>query len=170
MEVAVGTGLAFFEIVRRNPHGTNTGIDLSQGMLAVAEKRLSALPEASYTLCVGTAFDLQVADGSIDVLMNNYLFDLIPFEEMDRVLTEFWRVLKVGGRLILVNMTAGEGFGSRIYERIYRRSPGLMGGCRGVKMASRLLQQGFRVELREYHQQLLFPSEVIRAWKGGEAV
>ena len=33
LEVAVGTGLAFEEMVRRNPRGTNLGIDLSPGML-----------------------------------------------------------------------------------------------------------------------------------------
>ena len=27
LEVAVGTGLAFYEIVKRNPNGTNIGID-----------------------------------------------------------------------------------------------------------------------------------------------
>ena len=31
LEVAVGTGLAFYEIAKRNPNGTNTGIDLSLG-------------------------------------------------------------------------------------------------------------------------------------------
>jgi ubiquinone/menaquinone biosynthesis C-methylase UbiE len=40
LEVAVGTGLAFYEIVKRNPNGTNTGIDLSQGMLEKAKKRV----------------------------------------------------------------------------------------------------------------------------------
>lgn len=37
MEVAVGTGLAFYEIVKRNPHGQNIGIDLSNGMLEKAK-------------------------------------------------------------------------------------------------------------------------------------
>jgi len=39
LEVAVGTGLAFYEIVQRNPHGQNKGIDLSSGMLEKAKKR-----------------------------------------------------------------------------------------------------------------------------------
>ena len=32
LEAAVGTGLAFFEIVQRNPNGINIGIDVSPGM------------------------------------------------------------------------------------------------------------------------------------------
>ena len=38
LEVAVGTGLAFYEIVKRNPEGTNIGIDISSGMLKKARK------------------------------------------------------------------------------------------------------------------------------------
>jgi ubiquinone/menaquinone biosynthesis C-methylase UbiE len=33
LEVAVGTGVAFGEIVRRNRAGRNVGVDLSEGML-----------------------------------------------------------------------------------------------------------------------------------------
>src|SRR5512143_530252 len=163
--VAVGTGLACYEIVRRNPHGHNLGIDLSKGMLEKAEQRLKTLGQANYSLQIGTAFDLQVGDESVDVLMNNYMFDLIPFEDMGRVLGEFRRVLRKGAKLILVNMTEGQRWGSHIYDWIYDLSPKLMGGCRGVKLSDKLQQHGFHVDVQEYHQQLLFPSEVIRAYK-----
>ena len=165
LEVAVGTGLAFYEIVRRNPHGHNLGIDLSKGMLEKAEQRLGTLGKANYSLQIGTAFDLQLEDESVDLLMNNYMFDLIAFEDMGRVLVEFRRLLRKGGKLILVNMTEGERWGSHIYDWIYNLSPKLMGGCRGVKLSDKLQQHGFNVDVREYHQQLLFPSEVIRAYK-----
>lgn len=161
LEVAVGTGLAFVEIVRRNPNGRNVGIDLSPGMLSKAKERLGKLSEANYDLCIGTAFDLKAENESVDLLMNNYMFDLIPYGEMDKILTEFKRVLKKGGRLILVNMTEGEGFGSKIYDTIYNLSPKTMGGCRGVRLSEKLMGHGFAIEVREYHQQMLFPSEVI---------
>ena len=40
-----------------------------------------------------------------------------------------------------------------------------MGGCRGVKLSGKLEQHGFRAEASEYFQQMLFPSEVILAYK-----
>lgn len=52
-----------------------------------------------------------------------------------------------------------------LYDHIYRLSPKSMGGCRGVRMSSRLEEHGFRVGIREYVQQLLFPSEVVLASK-----
>lgn len=164
-EVAVGTGLAFYEILKRNPNGVNTGIDLSKGMLRKAELKAKQLPHANYHLAEGTAFDLSNEGESIDILLNNYMFDLIPFQDMDRIIVEFKRVLKKNGKLILVNMTKGERVGSGIYEFIYNISPKTMGGCRGVMMSEKLRQHGFRVESREYYQQMLFPSEVILAYK-----
>lgn len=165
LEVAVGTGLAFSEIVKKNPNGTNTGVDLSPGMLEKAQKRVSRLSAANYSLGTGTAFDLRVEDESVDTLVNSYMFDLIPFDDMDRIIKEFRRVLKKEGKLILVNMTQGEGWGSKVYDLIYAMSPELMGGCRGVSLSEKLQANGFKVESREYIQQLLFPSEVILAHK-----
>jgi ubiquinone/menaquinone biosynthesis C-methylase UbiE len=165
LEVAIGTGLAFFEIVKRNPDGTNIGIDISAGMLKKAAKRLSPLSGAHYALKKASAFDLDSEDEQFDVLMNNYMFDLISFDQMDVVLKEFNRVLKKGGKLVLVNMTLGEKFGSGIYDLMYRVSPRLMGGCRGIRLSEKLKEHGFCVKLREYHQQCSFPSEVILAQK-----
>ncbi|MEJ2407720.1 MAG: methyltransferase domain-containing protein [Candidatus Thiodiazotropha sp.] len=163
LEVAVGTGLAFQEIVRRNPHGDNSGVDLSPGMLRRAKKRMQSMGDANYRLALGSAETLDQPTGSVDILFNNYMFDLIAFEQMDAITQEFHRVLKPGGKLVLVNMTHGEGFGSGVYERIYQFSPRMMGGCRGVAMADRLQHSGFEIISREYIQQALFPSEVILA-------
>jgi ubiquinone/menaquinone biosynthesis C-methylase UbiE len=167
LEVAAGTGLAFYEIVKSNPDGTNVGIDISDGMLKKAQKRLSKIGNSRYELQLGTAFNLEAEDNQCDLLINNYMFDLIPYDQMDAILTEFKRVIRKGGTLVLVNMTKGEKFGSGIYDFIYRISPKLMGGCRGVQLSERIRRHGFEVKTREYHQQLLFPSEVIIAQKRG---
>ena len=39
LEVAVGTGLTFHEILKANPHGHNTGIDLTPAILEKARRR-----------------------------------------------------------------------------------------------------------------------------------
>lgn len=170
LEVAVGTGHAFQEIVKRNPRGKSTGIDLSEGMLAKARKRLAKVPAAKYTLTRGTALDLQAGTGTVDLLMNSYMFDLLTSGDMDRALSEFKRVLRPGGRLVMVNMTDGKSGWTRIYELVYRLYPKAVGGCRGVTLAEKLKAHGFIVAAREYHQQLLFPSEVIVAYTENDPV
>ena len=163
LDVAVGTGKLFNRIVKRNPNGQNVGIDISHGMLTKAKSRLSKQPNSNYSLYIGSAFDISMDNHSVDILFNNYMFDLISLDQMDIVINEFARVLKPGGKLVLVNMTKAKQFGAGLYERIYRISPTLMGGCRGVQLSNLLTDHGFIIQNREYIQQMLFPSEVILA-------
>jgi ubiquinone/menaquinone biosynthesis C-methylase UbiE len=165
LDVAVGTGKLFNRIVKRNPNGRNVGIDISNGMLEKAKLRLSKQSNSNYSLDIGSAFNITVDNQSVDILFNNYMFDLIPFNQMDAIINEFSRVLKSNGKLVLVNMTKAEYFGAGLYEKIYRISPTLLGGCRGVQLSDLLADHGFIIEKREYIQQMLFPSEVILATK-----
>ena len=141
------------------------GIDISKGMLTKAKAKLSKQPSKNYSLEIGTAFDIQMDENSVDILFNNYMFDLIPFNQMGAIAEEFYRVLKPDGKLVLVNMTKAEKFGAGLYERIYKLSPSFMGGCRGVRQSNILTKNGFNVVTREYIQQMLFPSEIILATK-----
>ena len=100
LDVAVGTGRLFRKIVKQNPDGKNYGIDISEGMLAKAKMKLSKLGNQIYSLEIGSAFDIRMDDGSVDILFNNYMFDLIFFDQMDDVINEFARVLKPGGKLV----------------------------------------------------------------------
>ena len=163
LEVAVGTGLAFERILEANPSGRNEGVDLTDAMLARAQRRVSGAGHTNYRLRVGDAYALDFADDSFDVLINNYMFDLLPESDFPRVLGEFQRVLRPGGRLLMVNMTAGEHWYNGMWPLIYRINPSLLGGCRGVSLVPHLQAAGFvRIE-REYLSQSTFPSEVIAA-------
>ena len=168
LDVATGTGLAFVDVVKRNPDGRNLGIDISEGMLSRARKQLGRAGESNFELLIRSALDIGEPDGSFDVVLNSYMFDLLDEHDWPRAVSEFHRVLKPNGKLVIVNMTFGEALGSNIYEWLYRVSPRLIGGCRGVRLAPVLEENGFSVQSREYVQQSLFPSEVILATKTGD--
>lgn len=142
LDVAVGTGLILADIVKINPTGFNAGIDISSGMLKKAYARFLNTP-AKVELKQATAFEIPYSDGFFDLVINGYMFDLMPVEVMPKILAEFRRVLKPEGRLVLINMTEGERPGSQVYQRIYQLNPALMGGCRGVKMVGQLTEVGF---------------------------
>ncbi len=165
LEVAVGTGRTFAELVARNPSGETVGVDLTEGMLDKARRRLASRDPGTYRLEPGDAFSLPYADSHFDLLVNQYMFDLIPYREMDRIVSEFRRVLRDGGTLVLTNMTEPESVWGRVYTLLYRLSPSVMGGCRPVELSDRLRRHGFEVTKREYLQQMLFPSEVLVAYK-----
>ena len=163
LEVAVGTGLAFERILKANPSGRNEGIDLTEAMLIRAEKRAASAGIKNYRLAVGDAYALDFPDDDFDVLINNYMFDLLPEDDFPTVLAEFRRVLRPGGRLVLVNMTKGVRWYNSIWEWVYRMNPAWLGGCRGVQVLPLLGQIGFVTLGRQYISQMTFPSEVICA-------
>lgn len=97
LEVAIGTGLNL-------PHYPQdvrvTGIDLSPEMLSIARRRASELG-LSVELHEGDAQDLPFPDGSFDTVVCTYSLCNVPDDA--KVVTEMKRVLKPGGRLILVD-------------------------------------------------------------------
>lgn len=163
LEVAVGTGLAFERIIASNPSGRNEGIDLTEAMLDRARKKAHRTGLENFRLQLGDAYDLEFPDDSFDVLVNNYMFDLLPEEDFPKVLEEFRRVLRPGGRLAMVNMTLGERWYHGIWERVYRMNPALLGGCRGVMLLPSLDNCGFHQATRETTSQMTFPSEIVHA-------
>ena len=165
LDAAFGTGLNFVEILRRNPSGWVNGIDVSTKMLARAKKRISKTGQENYALHLGDCRHLPFGDETFDVLMTQYLLDILPVEDFIPILMEFKRVLKDGGRIVLVNMTKGEKWLNHIYEGIYRAKPPLLAGCRGVLAQPFLDATGFKEFRREFISQWGFPSEVIRGFK-----
>ena len=164
LEVAVGTGAALLEILKRvDKANVVYGMDLSPRML---EKARHAVAKAGFTnvnLRQGDARSLPFDDNTFDVLFNSYMLDLIPLDDMPVVLNEFRRVLKSSGRLVLVNMSKDQEI--TVWERLYRATPSrlvpyLYGGCRPVLMAEHVRAAGFRDVQREFIKNII-PSEVV---------
>jgi len=165
LEVALGTGLNFVEILKRNPSGWVDGVDLSINMLERARKRIAKTGRRNYRLYLCDCRHLPFEDNTFDVLMNQYLFDILPVEDFFPILLEFKRVLKDGGRIVLINMTKGQRWVHQIYEEIYKLKPPLLAGCRGVLVVPYVDALGFKKIKREFVSQLGFPSEVVAAFK-----
>jgi ubiquinone/menaquinone biosynthesis C-methylase UbiE len=165
LEVAVGTGSTFIEILKRNPNGQIHGIDITEEMLSRAKKKAGKLDHKNYSLEIGDAYHLTYPDGLFDLVMNNYMFDLLPEEAFPQVLNEFKRVLRPGGRLIMANMAKGLHWYNSVFELAYRIHPPLLGGCRGVYLIPYLESAGFTDLHREYMTQTTYPTEVISCVK-----
>ncbi len=165
LEVALGTGLNFVELLKRNPGGWVEGIDISMKMLEKTKKRLLKAGFQNYTLYLCDCRNLPFEENTFDVLMNQYMFDILPIEDFIPILLEYKRVLKKGGRVVLVNMTKGQKWINQIYEGIYKLKPPLLAGCRGVLIQPFLEKIGFKKIQREFVSQLGFPSEIVMGLK-----
>ena len=170
LEVALGTGLNFVEVMKRNPQGSVEGIDISMKMLEKTRKRASKTGLRNYTLYLCDCRHLPFEDSTFDVLINQYMFDILLVEDFIPILLEYKRVLKDGGRIVLVNMTKGEKWVNQIYEEIYKLKPPLLAGCRGILVRPFFERIGFTEIEREFISQLGFPSEVVLGIKKNELI
>ena len=164
LEVAVGTGVVFERIVAANKDGQNDGIDLSPEMLARAENRLKN-HYSNYSLKVADAYSLPYPDATFDLVINSYMFDLLPEKDFSQVLMEFKRVLKPGGRVVITSMTMGRKWYSRIWDWLVRKAPNILEGCRPISLEWDAKQVGFSNIHEEYVSQFSFPSLILYAEK-----
>ncbi len=150
LEVACGTGRAAVDLARAvGPDGRLDALDLTEAMLNKAKAKIQ---KEGFTGRVhfqqGNARALPYPDGTFDLLYNGYMFDLIPLESFQPILKEFNRVLKPGGKLVLVNMSKPD---ARLtfYEKIYQKGWAMM-PCRPVLMGAYLEPAGFTAIQRFY--------------------
>ncbi len=101
LEVAIGTGrnLPFYQ-----PDVRLTGIEFSPAMLELARERASAL-DRQVDLRLGDAQALDLPDAAFDTVLCTLSLCAIPDER--RAIAEMKRVLRPGGRLVLVDHVAG---------------------------------------------------------------
>jgi ubiquinone/menaquinone biosynthesis C-methylase UbiE len=97
LEVAVGTGL---NLPCYPAEATLTGLDLSEGMLAIARDRARRLGR-QVTLRQGSAHELPFAEATFDTVLCTFGLCAIP--DPAAAVGEMVRVLRPGGRLILVD-------------------------------------------------------------------
>jgi ubiquinone/menaquinone biosynthesis C-methylase UbiE len=166
LEVATGTGVQLVRLARANPGGRTVGLEISAGMLAQTRRRLEREGLTSQVRVVeGSGLELPFADESFDLLVNSYMLDLLPRDQIPRALAEFKRVLRPGGRIVLSNMTKGERRAARIWDWAYARGFVLTANCRGVLAAPVLRELDFTDVAREYLSQMHFPTEIVTARK-----
>jgi demethylmenaquinone methyltransferase / 2-methoxy-6-polyprenyl-1,4-benzoquinol methylase len=100
LDVATGTGdLAFAEAAAVGPEGQVVGVDSCAAMLEVARGRQRGAVEFQE----GDAMDLRFPDASFDVVTIG--FGLRNVVDRGRALREFRRVLRPGGRLMVLDFS-----------------------------------------------------------------
>ena len=97
LDIGCGTGVLLEQLVLQQPEARLYGGDLSSAMLAVARDRLGR----SAGLVQAASEALPLADASIDVLVSSSTFHFV--REPGKALSEMRRVLRPGGRLVLID-------------------------------------------------------------------
>lgn len=103
LDIATGTGDLAVEIKKQFPNSRVTGLDLSPGMIALAEKKVQKKGIEGIDLLVGDSENLPFEDNSFDAI--TVAFGVRNFGDLPAGLKEMNRVLKKGGRVAILEFS-----------------------------------------------------------------
>ena len=108
LDIATGTGDFAIEALQLNPEKV-IGVDISEGMLAVGQEKIKKKNlTGKIELQLGDSENLTFADNTFDGTMA--AFGVRNFENLNQGLSEMYRVLKPGGRIVVLEFSKPQGF------------------------------------------------------------
>lgn len=167
LEIGFGTGHCLLSLAQAvGETGHVCGIDLSDGMLAIAQNRVrqAGLAERA-DLRVGDAMSLPFAGGSFDGVFMSFTLELFDSPEIPLVLDQCFHVLRTGGRLAVVSLVKKPGTAVKIYEWFHEKMPVAI-DCRPIYAQPALHGAGFHIHDVSAMSMWGLPVEIILASKG----
>ncbi len=120
LDAPCGTGQAFAPIVQAlGPEGRLIGVDLSEGMLAAAGKRVAREGWTQVSLVKADAGRVRLADLPARPDRLHVFLGTTVFPDPDAVLTHLWELLAPGGLAVVVDVhNPSPGLQGKIVERM----------------------------------------------------
>lgn len=118
LDVATGTGDFAFEAIKKLRPEKVVGVDISEGMLEVAKKKISERNlNAIFSVQVGDSEGLHFADNTFDAI--TVAFGVRNFEHLEKGLADMYRVLKPGGKIVVLEFSKPKTFPVKQLYNIY---------------------------------------------------
>jgi demethylmenaquinone methyltransferase/2-methoxy-6-polyprenyl-1,4-benzoquinol methylase len=109
LDVATGTGDFAFEAIQILKPERVTGVDISRGMLDVAEKKIKERGLGDiFTVALGDSEGLQFDDDHFDAI--TVAFGVRNYENLEKGLADMLRVLKPGGKIVILEFSKPRAF------------------------------------------------------------
>lgn len=115
VDIATGTGDVAISMAKNIPSTQIVGIDLSEEMLKIAQQKIERMGITNIRLLCDDAENLSLPSNSFDVVTIS--FGIRNFENIDKGLSEFHRILREGGSLFVMEFSTPK---HKIFNTLYR--------------------------------------------------
>jgi len=165
LEIGFGTGHAQLVIGKAVKKGLSAGVDLSEGMCQAAQKK-AATAGLSDRVCLirNNSLPIPFAEGVMDGIFSSFTLELFDTPQIPEVLKEFKRVLKPGGRLVVVSLSKDQPLPwmGRLYERLHTTYPRVL-DCRPIPVQSIISKGGFEINQAQEFSMWGIPVSIVKA-------
>ncbi len=163
LEIGFGTGHCIVALARAvGPTGRVFGIDLAENMVEIARELVHREGLADRVeLVQGDAADLPYEDDFFDGIFSSFTLELFDTPDLPRVLAEWRRVLRPGGRLSVVSLSkeGKQGIVIKAYEWTHQHFPNLL-DCRPIYVRRAMEAAGFQIRDAEVDH-MWVPVEIV---------
>ena len=145
------------------PTGHVIGIDMTDEMIAKAEKNIAASGLSNVEVRKGIIEDLPVETSSVDWVISNCVINLSP--EKNRVFAEIARVLKSGGRMLVSDIVVKD------LPELALQSQALYNSCIAGAISEESYVEGLRnagLEEVEVRERLIYDANQLQAFINSE--
>jgi len=120
LDVATGTGDFAFEAIKKLHPEKVIGVDISEGMLDVAKKKIGERNlNDIFSVQVGDSEGLHFEESTFDAITCAY--GVRNFENLEKGLTDMFRVLKPGGKMVILEFSKPRKFPIKQLYNFYFR-------------------------------------------------
>lgn len=149
LDVGAGTGLLSLALAARVSRVA--ALDISPAMLQELQRRARLARLSNVEPVVACATQLPFADSSLDIVVSNYCFHHLDEPGKFRALSEIYRVLRPGGRLVFADMMFGIGL-SRPRDRAILAAKVIAMLKKGIPGVLRIAKNALRLGAGQWEQ------------------
>ena len=171
LEIGFGTGHTIAALAKAvGPRGKVFGIDLSEGMVRLAKDNLAKSGLLDYVrLRCGDAAQIPYSADAMDAVFMSFTLELFDTPEIPQVLRECKRVLRPGGRIVVVGMSK-EGARDHLIgalEWTHKHFPNFI-DCRPIYVHKAVEDAGFIIR-KTLRKHMWVPVEIVLGFKSPAA-
>ena len=142
LDLGSGGGIDVLLSAKRvGPTGKAYGLDMTDEMLALAEKNKAEAGVTNVAFLKGEIENIPLPDASVDVIISNCVINLST--DKDQVLREAFRVLKPGGRFAVADIVLTRPVSDAVKEHVGLWTGCIAGALEINEYKVKLLQAGF---------------------------